>query len=149
VPLSTLAIRLLTGGSIVEFHTHKPTIPDHHFQVPYVPITSREAPLPSSGRRVVTPPEADNDTRRTVDDFTADLQRPFTTYLAENVQLPFWEPQQASDEIRKHVASLRIPALASSSPSPSLLLHNLGKASLDEKVAELLDRLFRRGSLQK
>ncbi|KIM30017.1 hypothetical protein M408DRAFT_100189, partial [Serendipita vermifera MAFF 305830] len=54
--------------------------------------------------------------------------------------------QSGSDEIRAHIASLKIPKISPESAIPSLLLHNLGQATHDpnlvDRVRELFQQIF-------
>jgi hypothetical protein len=52
------------------------------------------------------------------------LQTIINAYLENDVRLPLWQAQQGSDEMRSHIANLKIPAATPYSPFPSLLLHN-------------------------
>ncbi|KAG8813639.1 hypothetical protein FRC17_001475, partial [Serendipita sp. 399] len=74
------------------------------------------------------------------------LQVIISAYLRDDVRLPIWNVQRGPDEMRRHIDNLKIPVVDPSSPSPSLLLHNLGQPSHDPLLAERVDRLFRPGS---
>jgi hypothetical protein len=96
--------------------------------------------------RPYSPPTDPNKYQRILDDFSTLLQKLFDKYLNDDVQLPIWKPQDASENIQRHIASLSIPTLQASSRIPSLLLHNLGQPSHDRQLADRVEEIFRFGS---
>ncbi|PVF95648.1 hypothetical protein CPB86DRAFT_710796 [Serendipita vermifera] len=74
---------------------------------------------------------------------TRDIESAIESYLQDDVQLPHWEPQRGTPEMRSHIESLKLPASSSSSSSfPSLLLHNLGELSHDRLLPERIKGIF-------
>ncbi|KIM30016.1 hypothetical protein M408DRAFT_100172 [Serendipita vermifera MAFF 305830] len=77
---------------------------------------------------------------------TSLLKSLLETYLRTRPQLPLWYPLSGSEEIRTHIKNLKIPKTSPESPSPSLLLHNLGQAFHDPKLFERVGELFHQRS---
>jgi hypothetical protein len=76
-----------------------------------------------------------------VANYESDLQEGFNSILEhlrvdQKIELPCFRSQVGSATARTHIDNLKIPTLPSSPEIPSLLLHNLRRAS-DERVKDL------------
>ena len=74
--------------------------------------------------------------------YESDLRKAFNSILQhlrvnQKIELPCFRSQVGSATARAHIDNLKIPTLPSSPETPSLLLHNLGRASNDELVSNL------------
>ncbi|KAG8817217.1 hypothetical protein FRC17_011324 [Serendipita sp. 399] len=97
------------------------------------------------GRTSVARPQssrADEEIKALIDSSVPFLQTVFSAYLSNDIQLPLWQVQQGSDEMRRHIANLNLPALTFTASFPSLLLHNLGQPSHDPLLANRVNRIF-------
>ncbi|KIM25388.1 hypothetical protein M408DRAFT_210132 [Serendipita vermifera MAFF 305830] len=88
----------------------------------------------------------DEEIKKFVAEFDIDLRFRLNTFLKGDVQLPLWQSLSGPDEIRSHIAGLKIPKISPSSQFPLLLLHNLGQPSHDQQLVERVNRLFLPGS---
>lgn len=146
--ISTLFFFVLIAGIPAEFH-NAPVTPKNrvYFDPADVHVTSTGGPQPPpSMPPMPTSPESEGDIVSRIKDFGDKLRVGLMKYLGDDVKLPCWEPTEGSDEFRAHVAALNIPALSPLAPNPSLLLHDLGERSRDERLAERVRQLFNIGS---
>jgi len=73
--------------------------------------------------------------------FQPTVERAINDFLERDTQLPLWEePEACSDDVRRHIAGLKIPQVSIASGVPSLLLHNLGH--YNEQLANRVELLF-------
>jgi hypothetical protein len=63
-------------------------------------------------------------------------------YLDQDTQLPCFKPQYGSDDVREHIARMKIPVIPTSTQPMSLLLHNLGRTTHDPRLSERVKELF-------
>jgi hypothetical protein len=109
------------------------------------PLQKRGARTPPTKFMSLVPPspKGDEEIKATIKGCIPHLQTIINAYLRNDVRLPLWQAQHGSDEMRSHIANLKMPAATSPSPFPSLLLHNLGQLSHDPLLPDRVDRLFR------